>query len=65
MRDSVVLDLVGRAVGNPHGPTKPISIDLVIADGGSKGKIQLGVVEVTDDTMTLIHSSAGRRSPPG
>jgi uncharacterized protein (TIGR03067 family) len=40
--------------------TKPMSIDLVIAEGTHKGKTQLGVVvDITGDTMTLLLAEPG------
>ena len=38
---------------------KPASIALVIADGDDKGKIQLGLIEVSGDSMRLVLNSPG------
>ena len=44
--------------------TKPISIDLVITEGTEAGKTQLGLVEITGDTMTLILAEPGSTVRP-
>jgi uncharacterized protein (TIGR03067 family) len=46
--------------------TKPMmSIDLVIAEGSSAGKTQLGLVAIAGDTMTLILAEPGDTKRPG
>ena len=37
--------------------TKPASIDLMIAEGSDAGKLQLGVYEITGDTLSLTFSA--------
>lgn len=44
--------------------TKPMSIDLVITEGDDKGKVQLGLVDITGDTMTLILAEPGDKTRP-
>jgi uncharacterized protein (TIGR03067 family) len=44
--------------------TKPMSIDLVITEGDEAGKTQLGLIEVTGDTMTLILGEPGDKTRP-
>ena len=44
--------------------TKPMSIDLVITEGSSAGKTQLGLIEITGDTMTLILGEPGDKTRP-
>jgi len=45
--------------------TKPMmSIDLIIAEGNSAGKTQLGLVSIDGDTMTLILADPGATTRP-
>jgi uncharacterized protein (TIGR03067 family) len=44
--------------------TKPMSIDLVITEGDDAGKTQLGIIEVTGDTMTLFLGNPGSKTRP-
>jgi uncharacterized protein (TIGR03067 family) len=44
--------------------TKPMSIDLLIAEGDDAGKIQLGLAEVTPDTLTLAFAMPGDPARP-
>jgi uncharacterized protein (TIGR03067 family) len=44
--------------------TKPMSIDLVITDGESAGKTQLGLIEITGDTMKLTLAEPGEKTRP-
>lgn len=39
--------------------TKPGSIDLMIAEGSDAGKLQLGLYEITGDTLSLSFSAPG------
>jgi uncharacterized protein (TIGR03067 family) len=43
---------------------KPMSIDLAITEGNDAGKTQLGVFEVTGDTMRCSFSPAGSTERP-
>jgi uncharacterized protein (TIGR03067 family) len=43
---------------------KPTTIDLVISEGKSAGKIQVGIVEVTGDTMRLALGEPGDPARP-
>jgi uncharacterized protein (TIGR03067 family) len=45
--------------------TTPVTIDLVIAEGSDAGKIQLGVVEVTDGTIRCSLNQPGAAQRPG
>lgn len=47
-----------------NAATKPMSIDLVITEGESAGKTQLGVVDIDGDTMTLILAEPGDKTRP-
>jgi uncharacterized protein (TIGR03067 family) len=44
--------------------TKPMSIDLVITEGDDAGKTQLGIIEVSGDTMTLFLGNPGSKTRP-
>ena len=44
--------------------TKPMKIDLIITEGGDAGKTQLGVYEVTADTMTISLATPGETGRP-
>ncbi|RPH72660.1 TIGR03067 domain-containing protein [bacterium] len=44
--------------------TKPMAIDLIIADGQDGGKTQLGVIEVTGDTLKGALSVPGETLRP-
>lgn len=44
--------------------TKPMSIALIITEGSSAGKTQLGLVEITGDTMTLTLAEPGDTARP-
>ena len=43
---------------------KPMTIDFVIAEGTHAGKTQLGLVEITDDRMTLVLGEPGAAARP-
>ncbi|TAK16108.1 MAG: TIGR03067 domain-containing protein [Acidobacteria bacterium] len=44
--------------------TKPMAIDLVILQGDDAGKVQLGLVEVSGDKMTLFLANPGDPKRP-
>ncbi len=44
--------------------TKPMSIDLLIAEGDDAGKVQLGLAEVTADTLSLSFAAPGDPNRP-
>jgi len=44
--------------------TKPMSIDLLIAEGDDAGKVQLGLAEVTADTLNLSFAAPGDPTRP-
>lgn len=46
-----------------HGSKKPMTIDLIITEGTDAGKTQLGIIEVTGDTVraSLDIPGAGQR----
>jgi uncharacterized protein (TIGR03067 family) len=44
--------------------TKPMGLDFVITEGTSAGKTQLGLIEITGDTMTLILAEPGVKTRP-
>ncbi|HUL72721.1 MAG TPA: TIGR03067 domain-containing protein [Vicinamibacterales bacterium] len=44
--------------------TKPMSIDLSIVEGNDAGKLQLGLIEVTGDTMNLSFAAPGVPTRP-
>jgi uncharacterized protein (TIGR03067 family) len=46
------------------GSTKPISIDFVITEGNDAGKLQLGLVELTGDTLSLAFAAPGNPTRP-
>ena len=50
-----------RGTARLDATKKPIAIDLVIQEGSDTGKVQLGIVEVTGDTMsgTVVFGSFG------
>ena len=39
--------------------TKPMSIDLMIAEGSDAGKLQLGLYEITGETLSLSFAAPG------
>jgi uncharacterized protein (TIGR03067 family) len=43
---------------------KPMAIDLIITEGGDAGKIQLGLVEVSSDTLRLSFDIPGGGQRP-
>ncbi|HEX5215615.1 MAG TPA: TIGR03067 domain-containing protein [Vicinamibacterales bacterium] len=43
---------------------KPMTIDLIIEEGNDAGKLQLGIIEVTGDTMKLKLNMAGATPRP-
>lgn len=44
---------------------KPMTIDLTITDGSDAGKVQLGIVEITGDSMRLALDIPGAKQRPG
>ncbi len=44
--------------------TKPVSIDFAIAEGNDAGKLQLGIMLVTGDTMNLAFAAPGGTTRP-
>ena len=46
------------------GSTKPMSIDFVITEGNDAGKVQLGLVDVTGDTLSLAFAAPGNPTRP-
>lgn len=44
--------------------TKPMSIDLLIAEGNDAGKVQLGLAEITADTLSLSFAAPGDPNRP-
>lgn len=59
---SGIVDERGSIKLNPA--TKPMQIDLIITEGKDAGKIQLGLVDIADDTMTLILANPGDKIRP-
>jgi uncharacterized protein (TIGR03067 family) len=55
------VDEAGTIKLNPA--TRPMSIDLVITEGASANKTQLGIVVVTPDTLTLTLAEPGAARP--
>ena len=43
---------------------KPMTLDLTITEGASAGKVQLGVVELSGDTMRVALAEPGRETRP-
>lgn len=43
---------------------KPMAIDLIIVEGGDAGKTQLGVFELSGDTLNLTFTTAGNTTRP-
>ena len=46
------------------GSTSPMSVDFLIGQGKDAGKIQLGLADVKDDTLTLILGEPGATARP-
>jgi uncharacterized protein (TIGR03067 family) len=44
--------------------TKPVSIDFVITEGNDAGKVQLGLVDITGDTLSLAFAAPGGATRP-
>jgi uncharacterized protein (TIGR03067 family) len=44
--------------------TKPMSIDFVITEGNDSGKVQLGLIDITGDTLSLAFASPGNPTRP-
>jgi uncharacterized protein (TIGR03067 family) len=44
--------------------TKPMSIDLMISEGADAGKRQLGLAEITGDTLNLAFAAPGAPTRP-
>lgn len=44
---------------------KPMTIDLTITEGSDAGKVQLGIVEITGDSMRLALDIPGAKQRPG
>ncbi|MFI5178076.1 MAG: TIGR03067 domain-containing protein [Vicinamibacterales bacterium] len=44
--------------------TKPMSIDLIIAEGSDAGKRQLGLADITGDTLSLAFAAPGAPTRP-
>ena len=44
--------------------TKPASIDLVITEGNDAGKVQLGLMELNGDTLSLAFAAPGATTRP-
>jgi uncharacterized protein (TIGR03067 family) len=46
------------------GSTKPMSIDFSITDGNDAGKLQLGLFDLTGDTLSLAFAAPGNPTRP-
>ena len=44
--------------------TKPMSMDLLIAEGDDAGKVQLGLAEISGDTLSLSFATPGDPNRP-
>src|SRR5262245_50585464 len=50
---SVDGNVIGRGTFRLDQTKKPMTIDFIVADGGSRGSIHLGIIDVAQSRMTL------------